>query len=638
MSEYKESKENPLHKEYGVWSNTRYILRKMAKYSPSLIVILLIGVICNSVNSYYWGIFGKYVIGLIEEQVSGDAAVISLIRLVLIAGGIALLITVGPTIYNNRAWLRFIEVRTHMISERVARVLDLRYELLERPDIMDIAERAERATGGNSNGVEGMMHLLATLAQSLCTVIVTFTAVTVLDWRLIILLIVLAVVQFLYFRHIIKRDKREVWDKWAPTNRKCYYMKRVTQDFDYSKDIRLFNLSSFLKEKQRKIFVEREKLKDLTMDLWFYHALVVQGLYIVAKAAIYAVLFYAVMEKGLSIGNFTMYLGMTMAFSQALLNIFHRFGDYKKTSLETDDFRSFMELNIEDDEADAVDMPEFEENELEFHNVSYHYAKSERNALSGLSLKIKSGERLAVVGLNGAGKSTMIKLLLRLYDPTEGKITLNGVDIRSYRRKDYYRLFAPVFQDVEMFAFPVSQNISMKTREETDRALVEKSAHGAGLWDKIMKLSKGIDTPLTNVVEEDGVSLSGGEQQKLSLARALYKDSKIVVLDEPTSALDAIAEQQLYESFDEMIGKRSAVYISHRLASTKFCDHIAMFEEGRLTEYGTHEELMAGNGAYANMFNTQAQYYRDKKEREALGKAAGLLDSEPETVIEGGEC
>ena len=189
-----------------------------------------------------------------------------------------------------------------------------------------------------------------------------------------------------------------------------------------------------------------------------------------------------------------------------------------------------------------------------------------------------------------------------------------------------------------MFAFPVSQNISMKTREETDRALVEKSAHGAGLWDKIMKLSKGIDTPLTNVVEEDGVSLSGGEQQKLSLARALYKDSKIVVLDEPTSALDAIAEQQLYESFDEMIGNRSAVYISHRLASTKFCDHIAMFEEGRLTEYGTHEELMAGNGAYANMFNTQAQYYRDKKEREALGKAAGLLDSEPETVIEGGEC
>lgn len=615
MANPTEKEENPLHREFGVWSNTRYILGKMAKYCPGAIALCVIGVICNSVNSYYWGIFGKYVISLIEKHLSNEAAVKELARLVLISGGIALLINAGQTIYSSRAWYLFVDVRTHMITERIKRVLELRFEMLERPDVLDLSERAQRATGGNGSGVEGMMHLLTQLSQSLCTVIVCFTAVTILDWRLILLLIVLAIVQFLYFRHIIKRDKKEVWDKWAPTNRQCYYMERVTQDFEYAKDIRLFNLSSFLIRKQREIFAKREKLKDLNLNLWFCHALVVQLIYIAVKAAIYTVLYYAVIKKGLSIGNFTMYLGMTMAFSQALLNIFHRFGDYKRASLETDDFRSFMELDIEDDEKDAIDIPECSEYDIEFHNVSYRYAKSDKNSLLNLSLRLRNGERLAVVGLNGAGKSTMIKLLLRLYDPSEGKITLNGIDIRSYRRKDYYRLFAPVFQDVEIFAFPVSQNISMKNKEKTERDKVKNAAKEAGLWERIEKMSRDIDTPLTNVVDDDGVSLSGGEQQKLALARALYKGSRIIVLDEPTSALDAIAEQQLYESFDEMIGNRSAVYISHRLASTKFCDHIAMFEDGRLTEYGTHDELMAKNGAYANMFNTQAQYYRDEQDR-----------------------
>lgn len=615
MAEYKESKENPLHKEFGIWSNTRYIVRKMAQYCPGVILISLIGILCISVNSYYWGIFGKYVIALIEKNVGGAEAERELVRLVIVAGAIALLIGVGQVIYNNRAWFRFIDVRMHMITERVKRVLDLRYDMLERPDILDIAERAAQATGGNSNGVEGMMHLLAQLAQSLCTVVATFTVVTILDWRLILLLIVIAIVQFVYFRHIIKRDKEEVWDKWAATNRQQHYMERVTQDFDYAKDIRLFNLSGLLVAKQREIFAKREKLRDLGYDLWFYHALVVQLLYVVAKSAIYAVLFHAVLHKGLSIGDFTMYLAMTMAFSQALLNIFHRFGDYKKASMETDDFRSFMELSIEDDEADAIDLSECDKLDIEFHNVSYRYTKSDKDALSGLSLKLKAGERLAVVGLNGAGKTTMIKLLLRLYDPTEGQITLNGVDIRKFHRKDYYKLFAPVFQNIEIFAFPVFQNVSLKTENETDRELVEKSLKEAGLWAKIETLSSGIDTPLTNVVEEDGVNFSGGEQQKLALARALYKGSKIVVLDEPTSALDAIAEQELYEHFDEMIGDRSAVYISHRLASTKFCDHVAMFENGKLTEYGTHDELMAKDGAYANMFRTQAKYYRDEQER-----------------------
>ncbi|MDE6724165.1 MAG: ABC transporter ATP-binding protein/permease, partial [Ruminiclostridium sp.] len=217
---------------------------------------------------------------------------------------------------------------------------------------------------------------------------------------------------------------------------------------------------------------------------------------------------------------------------------------------------------------------------------------------------------------NGAGKTTFIKLLLRLYDPTEGVILLNGTDIRKFRRKEYYELFSPVFQNVEVFAFPMAENISMKKTEETDRELSRECAERAGLKEKLDTLKKGVDTELLKIIHDDGIDLSGGEKQKLALARALYKNAPVIVLDEPTAALDALAEYNLYKSFDEIIGNKSAVYISHRLSSTRFCDSIAMFKAGELVEQGTHEELLAKGGAYAEMFEIQAQYYKDENNNE----------------------
>jgi ABC-type multidrug transport system fused ATPase/permease subunit len=331
----------------------------------------------------------------------------------------------------------------------------------------------------------------------------------------------------------------------------------------------------------------------------------------VRKILVYAVLFTAVLKKDMSAGDFTMFLTFSLAFANALFGLLQRFGDYKKASLETDDFRSFIDLKTEDDDKEYIPVPNTDSYEIEFVDVSYKYLKSDKEALSHLNLKIRPGEKLAVVGLNGAGKTTMIKLLLRLYDPSEGYITLNGTDIRKFKRADYYKLFAPVFQNVEIFAFLMSENIAMLRAGDLDTAKVRRCACEAGLEERLASLSKGIETPLTKIVEDDGVDLSGGEKQKLALAKALYKGAKIVVLDEPTSALDAIAEQSLYESFDDMIGDKSAVYISHRLASTGFCDRIAMFENGHLVEYGSHDELMRSGGKYAEMFNTQAQYYRE---------------------------
>ena len=621
MADFKESKDNPLHKEYGMWSNTCYIIRKMAEYQPSVLFLTVIGLVAKSVFPYFTGVFGKYVIDIIQAD-KGQAGETDLVKLIIIAGIIAAVLRLCTAICDSKAWYRYIYVRMNMITERIAKVLSLKYELLEKPDVMDVAERASQAVNSNDTGPEGMMSMMAQLGEYGLTVIVTFVAVTVLDPRLIVAMIILTVVQYIYFRRIIRTDKVQVWDKLSGSWRSRHYMERITQDFDFAKDIRLFDLSDYLTEKFEKVnkfFIEKN---DLHHSLWLRYNFVSAAVGTVIKILVYAALFMAVLNKGMSVGDFTMFLAFAFAFSGALTRLLQRFGDYKRASLETDDFRSFIDLDVTDDEKDCIPLPDTDSYEIEFVDVSYKYLKSDKEALSHLNLKIRAGEKLAVVGLNGAGKTTMIKLLLRLYDPTEGYITLNGTDIRKFRRADYYKLFAPVFQNVEIFAFLMSENIAMERAGELDAEKALRCAFDAGLDERVVSLVKGIETPLTKIVEDDGVDLSGGEKQKLALAKALYKGARIVVLDEPTSALDAIAEQALYESFDEMIGDRSAVYISHRLASTRFCDRIAMFENGHLAEYGSHDDLMAANGKYAEMFNTQAQYYRETPKDEESGVIA----------------
>ncbi len=615
MAKIKESKDNPWHKDYGVLRNTIYILRKEKQYSPNATVFKVIGIVCGSILSYFWGVFGKYVIDIIQSGNSREECIQALLKLIILAGSTAALLNIGNTTADNKTWYLFIKIRMNMILERIDKALCMNYQLLEQPEVLDIHQRATSATGGNNNGVEGMMRLMSTLGKNLFTVIVTSLAVVVLDWRLIFALVVIAIIQYLYFLRIIKLDKINYWNVLAPVNREVNYMGRVTQDFDYAKEIRLFHMKDFLIAKQKGIYAKQEKLNDYHFEIWFWHALVGNLLYIVGRFLIYAALFAAVLKNGMSIGNFTMFLALAISFSENLLSFLHRFGDYQRASMEVDDFRSFLEITEE--EKEYIPIPQAQKYEIEFHDVSYRYVGAATDAVNHLSVKLHPGEKLAVVGLNGAGKTTFIKLLCRLYDPTEGYITLNGVDIRNYSREDYYRLFSPVFQNVEVFAFPIDENISMKIPEKTDGEKAVNAIKEAGLEDKVFALPENMKTHLLKIVDENGVDFSGGEKQKLALARALYKNAPVVVLDEPTSALDAIAEQRLYESFDKMIGEKSAVYISHRLASTRFCDRIAMFEGGKIVEFGTHDELMEKDGAYAHMFEVQAQYYQENEGEEA---------------------
>lgn len=606
QTEKKEEKDE-LHKEYGVVSNCIYILKRFKKYRPSLIFFIITGAAAAASISYIWSFIGKLVIDMIQSSAAGGD-IMPLVKLVAATTAAELFIMWLNTVSTVKTGLGFTYVRLMIIKERIAKTLDMDYEALETPEMLDRLQKAKRATAGDWQGVQGMMTYMQVLFTQIISIIIAIIIMTSFDPLIILVIAVLSYIQFLYFEHIRKKDKKEMWDAMMPHWRKLEYMENVTTDFSYAKDIRLFGMKKFLAKKQKDVYDEELRHWIKSRQYWIYNSIFSHSISLVRQLIITGWLVYSVIAKDLSIGNFTLYLASAGAFSNAINEVLSALSALRERSAHTDDYRSFMDIPC-DSGKDTIPVPKADKYVFTFENVSFKYKGQEKYALKNLNITIAAGEKLAVVGLNGAGKSTFIKLLLRLYDVTEGRILMNGTDIRRFDRSEYYRLFSPAFQDVTVFAFPMAENVSMSPPDETDKNKAEKCVREAGLGDKMDKLEKGIDTELLKVLYDDGVDLSGGEKQKLALARALYKGSDVIVLDEPTAALDALAEYRLYKSFNGLVGNRTAVYISHRLSSTRFCDKVAMFKDGEMTETGTHEELMAKNGDYAEMFRVQAQYY-----------------------------
>ena len=611
QTEKKEEKDE-LHKDYGVVSNCIYILKRFRKYRPSLIFFIITGAAAAASMSYIWSFIGKLVIDMIQAS-AGGGDIMPLVKLVAATTAAELLIMWLSTVSTVKTGLGFTYVRLMIIKERIAKTLDMDYEDLETPEMLDRLQKAKRATAGDWQGVQGMMTYMQVLFTQIISIIIAIIIMTSFDPLIILVIAVLSYIQFLYFEHIRKKDKKEMWDAMMPHWRKLEYMETVTTDFSYAKDIRLFGMKKFLAKKQKDVYDEELRHWIKSRQYWIYNSIFSHGISLVRQLIITGWLVYSVIAKDLSIGNFTLYLASAGAFSNAINEVLSALSALRERSAHTDDYRSFMDIPG-DSGKDTIPVPKADKYVFTFENVSFKYKGQEKYALKNLNITVAAGEKLAVVGLNGAGKSTFIKLLLRLYDVTEGRILMNGTDIRRFDRAEYYRLFSPAFQDVTVFAFPMAENVSMSPPDETDKNKAEKCVREAGLGDKMDKLEKGIDTELLKVLYDDGVDLSGGEKQKLALARALYKGSDVIVLDEPTAALDALAEYRLYKSFNGLVGNRTAVYISHRLSSTRFCDRVAMFKDGEMTETGTHEELMAKNGDYAEMFRVQAQYYVEDRD------------------------
>lgn len=536
----KDENTDEFHKEYGVISNCRYILGKFVKYRKSLILFIITGSIAAASMTYLWSFIGKLVIDMIEQQASSpDKDIKPLLYLTLITSAAELLFMWLNTVSSMKMSVGFTYVRLMIIKERIAKTLGMEYEALETPEMLDRLQKAKRATAGDWQGVQGMMTYMQVMGVQIISVTIAVAIMTTFNPWIIFIIVVLSFAQFLFFDYIRKKDKKEMWDAMMPHWRKLEYMENVTTDFSYAKDIRLFGMQKYLAKKQIDVYDEELRHWIKSRQYWVYNTIFAHGISLLRQLIIIGWLVYSVVFNGLSIGNFTLYTASAAAFSNAINEILQALSALRERSAHTDDYRSFMDIPSADDKAQTIPIPPADKYTFEFKNVSFKYRGQEKYALKNVNLTLHAGEKLAVVGLNGAGKSTFIKLLLRLYDVTEGCILMNGTDIRKFDRKEYYELFAPAFQDVMVFAFPVAENVSMKEPFNTDKAEAEKMLRLAGLGDKLDKLEKGVDTELLKVLYDDGVDLSGGEKQKLALARALYKKSKIIVLDEPTAALDA---------------------------------------------------------------------------------------------------
>ena len=609
--EKKVEEKNRFHKTFNPIGNASFITKHMLKYAPELKFYILIAVVTAPAMSYLWTFMSKFVIDI----VTNDKGVKNLAVILGITFVTQIVVTILRTKQEAVIWWKMIFARLKMMNGLNVISMSMDYEKLEDADVMDTYQKAKNSCGGNNNGVEGMMHIVQNIAENVLVVLVGLCILGTLSVPVVVIMTSIAVINFAITNHTNKVTKTKIWDPLALWWRKNGYMQDLTTDFKVGKDIRMYGLKDYIVNRFHELNKERIEAERKNQLIWWINGQIGTVLWILSQLLMYGWLIYSIFQGNMTIGNFSLYLGVSATFFSYINSLLNNLNNLLARSREVDDFRSFLDLDSGKKE-NTIPIPKYDSYEFRFENVSFKYPKADNFALKNLNLTVIAGERLAIVGLNGAGKTTFIKLLLRLYEPTEGKIYLNGTDVSCYDKEEYYNLFSPVFQDVNLFAYPLSENVAMATPEETDKEKAKACLEAAGMKEKVDSLPNGVDTQLLKIIYDEGIDLSGGERQKLALARALYKNAPVVVLDEPTAALDALAEAKLYADFDKLIGGKTAIYISHRLSSTQFCAHVAMFKDGEMVEYGTHDSLMEKGGAYSEMFNVQAQYYVDGGEED----------------------
>lgn len=398
--------------------------------------------------------------------------------------------------------------------------------------------------------------------------------------------------------------------KGAPSQNKYVgYLSTYYDDYNNGKDSRIYSMGKYVSAFNKKLIANINKsmvnvnIAQMKIDL------VREAVFGILKLGTYLFIVYACFIGTISAGSIAKYVACTALFMTGMSTVLENIllsgfnAEYLKR------YFSFYEREQKMYKGTlSVEKRDDNEYEIRFKNVSFKYPGTDVYVLKDLNLDFKIGSRLAVVGMNGSGKTTMIKLLCRLYDPTEGEILLNGIDIRKYDYDEYMRLFSVVFQDFALLAFSLGENISAKSNYDKDKAV--KAIEKAGLRERYLSMNKGLDTNLYKNFDEEGIEISGGEAQKIAIARAIYKDAPFIILDEPTASLDPVAEYEIYRSFNELVGNKTALYISHRLSSCRFCDDIAVFHEGQIIQRGSHDELVKDtDNKYYELWHSQAQYY-----------------------------
>lgn len=481
------------------------------------------------------------------------------------------------------------------------------FESLEDPGFLDVKEKAHRILYAEGQGFGAVLDHAFNIAGKVFIFAGLVGVLSTLNIWMVLVFVALVLLNSAVESRVQKRYVS--WDiEKAPIERRSAYLLNIIENFEYGKEERIYGLKDFLISRVAKHLGEsdafyKRQTRELNKSQYFtavtsFFRDAISYIYLISK----------VIAGSIQIGSFTMYVGAVSQFSTAMNDMMSSIVNIRRFGLYYDELNKYINMPQTMREGEKTVDNETGEYTIKFENVSFRYPGSEIYALKNVNITITPSEKLSIVGENGAGKTTFVKLLLRLYDPTEGRILLNGTDIREFDYDEYQNLMAAVFQDFRLFSFTLKENVCFD--RECDDEVVIDCLRRSGFGNKLDQLPKGIYTNVYKNFEEDGFEPSGGEGQKIALARALFKDTPVVILDEPTAALDPRAEYEMYQNFNKMSEGKTTIFISHRLSSSRFCDKIAVFAGGEIKEYGSHDELYSKDGMYHELFDMQAKFYQ----------------------------
>lgn len=563
----------------------RIVIPLIVSAIPALAIEMLMG---GNLNKYVLGISGLIIVNMLLEGFR--------------------------VIFENRFGMNIMGTRLDTFCARLLRkCLTTDYCNLELADRQKKIFKGFDSVCSNLRGVEALTRYSYELFYGMFGLVSYGAIMFSMHWSILLIVAVTTVVTFFLKKHAIL-----YWRKLADER---YHAGRINSmlehqgiSLEYGKDIRIYHVEDWF----RNIFDEQIcKMRRLIgkQELhWYFPTAGEQIGNFVRDFVMYSILIHMVLDGAITVSQFTFYVGVVAGFSVWMNETVTHLSQTMEANLETAYYTEAMDIPDVFQHGNGKKPDLSSEVSIEFCDVSFRYEEDGKDVLSHLSFRIEPGQKIALVGNNGAGKTTIVKLLCGFYLPTEGDVLINGISTRNYDMDEYGKLISPVFQDGFMTAFTVAMNVAGGKESDIDRERVRQCLREAGIWEKIDSLKDKEDSYISQTLEKDGVNFSGGELQKLLIARALYKDGKCLILDEPTSALDPIAESHIYETYNEMTKDKTSVFISHRLASTRFCDEILYLADGKVAERGTHEELLARKGAYAEMFDIQSHYYRKQNE------------------------
>ena len=588
-----------------VISNLLYMLRFSWKMAKDRYFYAVIRIIIDTVQPFVLLLIPKYII----DELTNGARWVKVIEYILILLAVKLVFTI---ISQLLSYGDYISGKTNWVKNRIindTQLMNMDYDKYEDNNTRDFVETVQYVTKPYLFVDNFIVPFFTSLFQ-----LIGYTYIIATLHPLIIVFIIGVI--FISSKLSDKNEKIKYDYQYilASHRRKFTYLFKTMINFDFAKEIRIGGADEWIQDRYK--YETGEYLKSYSKNQKSHFKIGVFGAIVsfFQTIVLYGYCAFKAISRLITVGDFSLYLGSITNFTSSFTGFVGKIIEIKYLSQNIENYQKYLNISTPASvKKGNMVIPITDKFDIEFKDVWFKYPNTENYVLKNVNIKIEYGQKLAIVGFNGAGKTTFIKLLCRLYEPTKGSIYLNGIDISTINIDQYRDFLSVIFQDFVLFKFSVSDNIVLS--KEFDSNMLSEVINKSGLADKIKNLKKGVDTQIGKEFDPEGIEFSGGEGQKLAAARAYYKNAPIVILDEPTASLDAVAESEMYEKFKDIIGSKISIYISHRMAAVKFCDVVAVFNEGRIDEYGTHDELISKGGIYADMFEKQSMYYREEAEQ-----------------------